>query len=159
MLLQKAKNRGAFVCSKWLNQTPCSKTRPCEAQTGIQNAVKRYLKVKILPCALILMTSTVPYLYGPAAGIVSVSPGSAGVAAGWQVEPVCSEAAVLTGFCSRAGVLVVLAECWRDDPSWPGGTESVMTWSLGLVKRKTKSVIKFLPNSWHINDVIKLYNV
>lgn len=50
---------------------------------------------------------TIPCLYGLAAGTVSVSPGSAGVAAGLLVGPVCSEAVAQTGSCSRACVLVV----------------------------------------------------
>ena len=41
MLLQKAKNRSAFVCWKWLNQTPCSKMSSQETWSGIQKCCKK----------------------------------------------------------------------------------------------------------------------
>lgn len=81
------------------------------------------------------MNGTIPYWYGPAAGTVFVSLESAGVAAGWPVGPVCSVGAGQTGSCSRVGVLVVSADCWTDDPSWPGGTGGGTAWSFGLDKK------------------------
>lgn len=47
----------------------------------------------------------------------------------------CSVGAGQTGSCSRAGVLAVSADCWRDDPSWPGGTEGGTAWSFGLDRK------------------------
>lgn len=128
MLLEKAKNRAAMVCLKWFNQTPCGKISLWESRKSKRRMLQKLIwKSKPSPVNWILVKSKVPYLYEPAAGTVSVSPGSAGVAAEWQVEPACSEATGRTGFCSTAGALVVWADCWTGDPSWPEATEGGAT--------------------------------
>lgn len=61
-----------------------------------------------------------PDLYGPAGGIVSVSPQSCDAVAGGPAGPACSEGAEPTAFCSTAGDAVT----WSESSRWPNDLSS-----------------------------------